>query len=111
MLSGSVWYFSDLFAEKLETGEETVEVPEHYACPECGKSYPTEQQLRGHLSGHARQKEAGRGERTRKGIAPVRGGAVERGLGRKERDPTRYSVTKSRSRWVFPYSNGIILHH
>jgi hypothetical protein len=27
-----------------------------FQCPECGKQYPTEQQLRGHLSGHARQK-------------------------------------------------------
>jgi hypothetical protein len=56
MLSGSVWYFSDLFVEKLETEEEAPQPLESYTCPECGKSYPTEQQLRGHLSGHARQK-------------------------------------------------------
>ncbi len=56
MLSGSVWYFSDLFVEKLHSVEESPQVPESYICPECGKSYPSEQQLRGHLSGHARQK-------------------------------------------------------
>jgi hypothetical protein len=57
MLSGSIWYFSDLFVERLQTGEEPLaEGQQAFICPECDKSYPTEQQLRGHLSGHARQK-------------------------------------------------------
>lgn len=60
MLSGSIWYFSDLFVERLETAAEplpeTQMQTQTFPCPECGKVYTTEQQLRGHLSGHARQK-------------------------------------------------------
>lgn len=58
MLSGSIWYFSDLFVEKLHLAIEKpneVEIPKNYTCAECGKTYETEQQLRGHLSGHARR--------------------------------------------------------
>jgi hypothetical protein len=67
MLSGSIWYFSDLFVEKLtfaEKLEETVQKNAEavstsnsklFTCPECHKTYETEQQLRGHLSGHARR--------------------------------------------------------
>jgi hypothetical protein len=66
MLSGSIWYFSDLFVEKLKAGEipaekkpeeekETSIAPPLFSCPECGQSYASEQQLRGHLSGHARR--------------------------------------------------------
>jgi hypothetical protein len=58
MLSGSIWYFSDLFVEKLHLCVEKppeMEIPKNYSCPECGKTYDTEQQLRGHLSGHARR--------------------------------------------------------
>jgi hypothetical protein len=68
MLSGSIWYFSDLFVEKLKAGEKLAEesvddkepalvtmAPPTFPCPECGQAYATEQQLRGHLSGHARR--------------------------------------------------------
>lgn len=65
MLSGSIWYFSDLFVEKLTFAEKLEETLHQNAqafstsklfpCPECGKTYETEQQLRGHLSGHARR--------------------------------------------------------
>lgn len=66
MLSGSIWYFSDLFVEKLKAGEKPEEQtpdknlvalvkPKPFACNECGQVYATEQQLRGHLSGHARR--------------------------------------------------------
>jgi hypothetical protein len=66
MLSGSIWYFSDLFVEKIAIQEklaeaitqdmsENVSIPKLFTCEECGHSYETEQQLRGHLSGHARR--------------------------------------------------------
>jgi hypothetical protein len=63
MLSGSIWYFSDLFVEKLAlqekpadaTPQEAMESAQLFSCPECGQGYATEQQLRGHLSGHARR--------------------------------------------------------
>ncbi len=66
MLSGSIWYFSDLFveklasqenelADKLEENKEIVMVSKVFTCLECGQSYETEQKLRGHLSGHARR--------------------------------------------------------
>jgi hypothetical protein len=68
MLSGSIWYFSDLFVEKLKEGDKFTEeqvddkgmamvtvAPPTFPCLECGQTYATEQQLRGHLSGHARR--------------------------------------------------------